>query len=353
MMGGLVVTKTADALREFVTNILLAAGADQWNADGCAEHLVLANLSGVDTHGIWPLPLYVQAIKAGELLPTQRPEVVRETETTALVRGNYTFGHVTARLATEVAIEKAKAWGVAVVSMVEANHIGRLGHFVEMAAAERLIAMVWSGGFGEVEPVAVPYGGRKSVLHTNPIAIGFPTSNEPPMMFDFATTKLSGVKVANAHRRNQPLSPGAVVDKHGNPTTNASDFFDGGAAVLFGEHKGYGLAMAGEYLGRIVGGADDFADERRGGATMRHQGVTIIVLKPDLFQPFESYAARADEMVQRVRAIPPAPGFDEVLAPGDMEARTREIRRRDGIPIEDDTWESIVTVAKSLGVEPI
>ncbi len=347
------VTKTPDALREFVTNILLAAGADQWNADGCAEHLVLSNLSGVDTHGIWPLPIYVEAIKAGELLPTQRPEVVRETETSALVRGNYTFGHVTARLATEVAIEKAKAQGVAVVSMVEAHHIGRLGHFVEMAAAERLIAMVWSGGFGEVEPAAVPYGGRERVLHTNPIAMGFPMGNEPTMMFDFATTKLSGVKILNAHRRNQPLSPGAVVDKHGNPTTNASDFFDGGGAVLFGEHKGYGLAMAGEYLGRILAGADDFADERRGGATMRHQGVTIIVLKPDLFQPFESYAARADEMVQRVRAIPPAPGFDEVLAPGDMESRTREIRRRDGIPIEDDTWESIVTVAKSLGVEPI
>jgi LDH2 family malate/lactate/ureidoglycolate dehydrogenase len=109
--------------------------------------------------------------------------------------------------------------------------------------------------------------------------------------------------------------------------------------------------MATEFLGRIFTGADAFVDPKHGGPIMRHQGVTMIAFKADLFQPFSDYANRADEMGHRVRAIPPAPGFDEVLMPGDPEVRTRAIRQRDGIPIAEDIWQSVTETATSLGVE--
>jgi LDH2 family malate/lactate/ureidoglycolate dehydrogenase len=128
-------------------------------------------------------------------------------------------------------------------------------------------------------------------------------------------------------------------------------FFDGGGHLPFGGHKGYTLMMAAEYLGRIFTGSDSYVEEGRAGAIMLHQGVTMIAIKADLFQPFTEYVERADEMERRVRAVPPAPGFDEVLAPGDLEARTREQRRREGIPIENDIWQSLTEAAASVGVE--
>jgi LDH2 family malate/lactate/ureidoglycolate dehydrogenase len=253
----------------------------------------------------------------------------------------------------EVAMSKAQEHGMAVVGLVQCHHIGRLGHFVEMAAAKGMISMVWAGGYSEEVPVAAPYGGRKRVLHTNPIAMGFPAGQEPTMMFDYATTALSGVKVVNAQRRGQQVPPGCIVDKDGNPTTDPNDFFNGGAYVAFGGYKGYALMMAAEFLGRIFVGSDDFVEAGRAGPTLRHQGVTMIVLKADLFVPFAEYAEWADEMERRVRAVPPAPGFEEVLVPGDPEVRTREARQRDGIPIADDVWKSITELAASLGLSDI
>ncbi len=343
----------ADDLRDLVIRIFLTAGADEDNARTLAEHLVLANLSGVDTHGVWHVAGYVDHIRKGYILPTARPAIIQESPNSAQVTGNWTFGQVAARFAMETAIEKAGSHEMAVVGLVQSHHIGRLGHYTEMAAARGLISMVWAGGFGEEEPVAVPYGGRERLLHTNPIAMGFPGGDAPSMAFDFATTVMSGVKVLNAQRRSQKLPPGSVVDKEGSPSADPNDFFDGGGQIPFGGHKGYALMMAVEFLGRILNGTDAFADPERAGPIMRYQGVCMVVFKADLFQPFSDYARRADEMVQRTRAVPPAPGFEEVLVPGDPEVRTRNARGREGIPIEDDIWQTILGAADDLGIKDI
>ncbi len=345
------IVKKADDLRDLVRRIFLAAGADERNASGVAEHLVLANLSGVDTHGVIQIGGYVDFIRKEQIVPTAWPEIIKEGPTSALVSGNWTFGQIAAKYTMEVVIQKAKEQGVAVGGLVQSYHIGRLGHFVEMAAPEGLIAMVWGGGYGAESPVAVPFGGKERVLHTNPLSFGFPLSDGNRMMFDFATTAISGVKVRNAYRRKETLPPGCIVDKDGNPSTDPDDFENGGGALPFGGHKGYALMMASEYLGRIFTGADAHADPNRGGPIMRRQGVTMIAFKADQFQAFADYSSRADEMVKRVREIPPAPGFEEVLAPGDPEVRTRAARGKEGIPIADDVWEEIVETARSLNVD--
>jgi LDH2 family malate/lactate/ureidoglycolate dehydrogenase len=344
------VTKTAEDLRALVNQILLAAGASERNAGGVADHLVAANLAGVDTHGIHHLGGYVKHINDGVLVPTADPEVVKEGPTSALLRGHWGFGHVTARDAMEVAINKAEEHGVAVAAIVETTHIGRLGYYVEMAAARQMIGMVWAGGYGAEEPVAVPYGGRSAVLSTNPISIGFPAAKDSPMMFDYATTAIAGTKIDLARSRGQQLPPNSAVDKNGNPTTDTAEYFDGGAHLPFGSHKGYGIMMAAEFFGRILAGSDDYSETERGGPIMRHQGVSLLAIRGDLFQPFEEYTSRAEQMQERVRAVPPAPGFKSVLVPGDMESTARAARRRDGIPILDDVWERLVETANSVGV---
>src|SRR5688572_20521000 len=153
------IIKQASELISLTTAILTAAGASEANAACVADHLVGANLCGIDTHGLWQLPGYIKAIQAGEIDPTARPEVLKETSTSVLLTGHWTFGQVVAREAIERAITKAESSNVAVAGLVQAHHIGRLGEYVEMAAARRMIAMVLAGGYAEEAPAAVPYGG--------------------------------------------------------------------------------------------------------------------------------------------------------------------------------------------------
>ena len=344
------IIKTADALHDLIQRILLAAGASQQNAARVAGALVSAHLAGVDTHGLWNLPRYVEDIKAGQLVPDAFPAILKETATSALVTGSWTFGHVAAKYATDVAIRKAAEQNVAVVGAVQLHHIGRVGEYVEMAAAHNMVAMVAASGFAQEAARCAPYGGRTRVLDTNPLAMGFPAGDKSPMMFDYATTAVSGVKVALARDRKHALPPGCIIDKDGNPTTDAADFFAGGAYLPFGGHKGYAIMMAVEFIGRILTGSDAFSDASRGTATFRHQGMTIVIFKADLFRPFAEYAGQAAEMARRVRAVPPAPGFNEVLVPGDLESQTRAKRRQEGIPIPDDIWKATADLAASLGI---
>ena len=343
--------KMADELHRLVREVLLAVGADECNAVRVADHMTLANLSGVETHGVNLLPSYIERIRDGEIVPNAWPAIMRETPTSALVTGNWTFGHTTAKYALDIAAQKAAEHNMAAVGMVQLNHIGRLGEYTEMAAAKGMIAMITASGLSELTPAAVPYGGRVKVLHTNPWSMGFPAGEETPMVLDFATTASSQVKIANARRRKESVPPGWIVDKAGSPSTNPNDFFDGGGQLPFGEHKGYALMMASEFLGRIVTGSDEFAHSERGGPGFRHSGACMILIKADLFRPIEDYGSSADALERRVRAVPPAPGFEEVLVPGDIENRNREARRRDGIPLEDATWESLVDLVKSLGLK--
>ena len=345
------VIKTAAELDELVRKSLIAAGADERNAIRVAEALVSSSLCGVDTHGIHHLPGYVRYVQSGEIVPTAWPEILQEDATSARIGGNWTFGHVTAKYGMEVALEKAKSHNISVVSIVQANHIGRLGEYAELAASEGMLGIVWAGGFGEEVPVTVPYGGRKPILSTNPIGMGFPIGDGSQMIIDYATTVVAGSKVPSYKDKNLSLPPNSVVDKDGNPSNDPDAYLQGGFHLPFGGHKGYALMLAVEFLGRILSGADAFAAEGRGGPIFRRSGTTMMALKADMFQPFSDYTDRAEELANRARSVPPAPGFDEVVIPGDLEARTREIRSRDGIPIPEPLWERLMTMAESLGLD--
>ncbi len=344
------ITKSHSELYDIIEKILTAAGADSENAAITAEHLVRANLSGVDTHGVWHIGGYVEAIQKEEILATAKPEVIQQNGSSMMVSGNWTFGQVAAKFATERTIELAGEHGIAVTGVVQCHHFGRLGHYPEMAADAGMILLMWAGGYGEVSPAATPYGGRERWLHTNPIALGFPSGSGTTTMSDFATTAISGVKVNNAQRRGEQLPEGCIVDSEGRPSTNAEDFFSGGGHIPFGGHKGYALMTAAEILGRVFTGADSYVNLDRAGPILRNQGATMIMMKADLFQDMAAYQACADELQQRTRAIAPASGFDKVLVPGDPEVNTRATRERDGIPIEDAIWDNIVDTAQSLGL---
>ena len=349
------IIKPEAELHRLVKSVAAAVGMDAGDAETLATHLVGAELCGVQTHGIFHIPRYLEEISRRELHPEAKPQILKRAAAHLLVSGELSFGQVAAEYLTRATIPLAQEAGLAVGALVRANHIGRLGHYAELAAAEGLISLVCAGGFAVTGARAAPFGGRERLLDTNPFCMGFPAASEAPVIVDFATTALSGVKVANAQQRGEQLPADSIIDAAGRPTTNPDDFFDGGAYLPFGGagggHKGYAIMLAVELLGRLFSGADAHVVADQGVPLMRHQGVTMLLLRADLFQPLQQVLGGNDTLLAALRGSEPAAGTREVLYPGLGEVRTRAQRRRDGIPIARDVWERFAAAADQVGVD--
>lgn len=343
---------TADELRNLVHELVVAAGTPGPAADTVADVIVGSHLAGHDSHGVQHLPRYLAEVASGEIVATAAPSIVKQEGAHALVRGNWAWGHVTADYCMSLAIDLARTHGISLVSAVEVNHIGRLGHYAEQAAERGVISLMVSGGHGYDQPVAAPYGGAGRVLAPNPFAMAFPSADPDPVLIDFATTQAAGGKVDLAKAAGKEIPLGWVIDSDGNPTTNPHDFtYEGAGALLpFGEHKGFGVMVIAEILGRILSGADAYSDTPHGGVFFRHVGIAVIAIEASLFSPLTAFASRTQELSQRIRSVPPAPGFVDVQVPGDYEARSRRTRSVERLSIADDTWRQIEEAAVVLGV---
>lgn len=335
-------------LRDFIARIFIAAGANETNARVCAAHIAGANLCGVDTHGAWQVAGYVQDIRRGWLVPAAQPRVTREQPGAVLVEGGWTFGQVAAEFAVGEGLKRLDRHAVVLVGVVQCHHLGRVGHYPELAAQRGAIALVCGGGYGVGSPITVPFGGRDPIFNTNPLAYAAP-ARDSRVMADFATTAGANARVRIARERGEPLPEGFAVDAEGRSTTDAEAVADGGSLLPFGGHKGYALMTLIEVLSRIVMGADDYAQEGRGGPVYGHQGVCMLLLRPDVFRPAADYRAGVAELADALRAVRPAAGVAEVLAPGDPERRTRAERARDGIPMPADVWQSLLDTAAAVG----
>lgn len=329
-------------LRALTRRIFVAAGTPDDLAAILADHLIDANLVGHDSHGVLRIPHYVKSIGDGQISPAARPEIIQQNNATALVNGNWTFGQVSARFGTEVAIEKAKAEGVGLVSVVRCNHIGRVGEYPTLAARRGVAAFVTVGG--PAGKSVAPHGGRQGALGTNPISFGFPTRDAPEFLVDFATSAIAGGKVMVARARGEQVPDGTLLNRDGAPTTDPNDYFDGGALVPFGAHKGFGLSMVVALFAGVLTNGAAHNDGRASG------GALILAIDAGVFGDSDQITAAADAALNRIKSVPPREGVTEVLTPGEPEARARAHRQAEGIPVPDRTWAEIQAVAASLGV---
>ncbi len=337
-------------LHTVVERIVSAVGTPPANATLMAVHLVGSHLAGHDSHGVQHLARYIKEVRAGQIVPDAMPEIASEVAGAVLVRGNWAWGQVTADYMTRLGIERASTQKIALISGVQVTHIGRLGHYAEQAAEAGVMIWLMTGGQGVDAPLAAPHGGRKPLFAPNPMTIGFPTTEEHPVVWDIATTRVAGGKIQLARSKGQKLPAGWIIDKHGNPSTDPEDYYDGGALLPFGEHKGFGLMVASEILGRILTGAEDHGQDERAGVHHLKQGAALIAIDAGVFSSSELFASRTTKLMNEIRSVPPAAGYPEVLAPGDFEQANREQRQREGIEIPESTWSEIVETAESLGV---
>ena len=330
-------------LNQVIKAIFTAAGATTQDAIQIADVLVANHLAGHDSHGILRIPEYLQSILDGEIDPSASPEIIQETPSSGVVKGNWSFGQVVGNFATDLAIEKALAMGVCAVSVVQAAHTGRLAVFTERAAQKGVMMFMTIGTVDR--PMTAPYGGAAPLLGTNPIAITLPNQDGPHVTLDFATSAIAAGKIKVAKAKHEQLPPNCLVDKHGNPTTDPNDFFDGGFMLPFGGHKGYALAVMAEFMSGPLVGSEDYP-----GVTQR-SGIFIFAMKASLFQPMEKYNQALQKSIKKIKSIPPAKGFEEVLLPGEPESNMHQKRLLQGIPIPEDTWSAVRKAGLTVGVD--
>lgn len=337
-------TISADRLSKVATDIFRATGASPENTECVVSALIGANLAGHDSHGILRVPAYVNDIKNGRLDPKAAPEVVHEAGSTAIVDGGATFGQVGARFAADTAIEKARKSGIAAVTARNCHHTGRIGEWAERVAAAGMVGFATTAG-PRGPYSTVPFGGAKGALGTNPLAWAFPrTGGKPPILLDYATSSVAQGKLQVARAKGAPVPEGSIIDKHGNPTTNVEDYFDGGNLLPFGGHKGYSLSVVVELLAVGLSGGALVAEGTRGSCFF------VLAMSPTAFVSQSDFDTYVESISERMTSTPPAPGFARVLLPGEPEASTRAERLADGIPVAERTWDQLEETASGLGV---
>lgn len=328
--------------------IFRAAGASEEEAHIVMEHLVGANLAGHDSHGVILLPTYINRIKRGHIVPGAQMDIERETPTSARINGNWGFGYVVTTRAMEMAIAKAKTNQVAALTIYQQSHVGRLADYPLMAAREGLIGLITCDS-GRGPKSVVPFGGREARLGTNPISVAFPSDLEAPIFLDMATSAVAAGKLAVKRSRREPAPEGWVVDKNGDPTTDVEAYYNGGAILPMGgdqAHKGYVLSFMVETLSGILTGLG-FGIDPQG----RHNdGTFLAVFNVNAFRPLDVFKRDMAEFAAYLKATPPAQGFSEVLYPGELEYRTTQERRRDGIYVEESTWGHITALQQEYGL---
>lgn len=318
-------------------------------AEWVAELLVRANLTGHDSHGVIRIPQYAQAIKAGQVQPGAPVEIVKESLATALLNGNWGFGQVVARRAMELAIQKAKATKISSVGAFNLYHAGRLSDYTRMAAEQDLVGIMMVNG-GGASAIVAPFGGVAGRLATNPISVAFPTGGPVPFLLDMATSVVAEGKVRVKRNRGEKTPEGWLLDNQGHPTTDPTAFYQeprGAILPLGGSagHKGFGLGMVVEILSGILARAG-YARE---GADRFSNGTFIVVIDISAFVDPAEFRTETDALLRYIKSAPKAPGVEAILYPGEPELFTQQRREREGIPLEDETWNQILALAQELG----
>ena len=341
----------ADRLRNLAQAIFQRGGSDEGEATQVAERLIEANLFGHDSHGVGMVPAYVNGLQSGELNPGIDVTVEHDRGSFLLVNGNAGYGQVVAAANMELAIERAKELGVAVVGLKNSYHIGRVGAWGEMCAAAGFISIHYVNVFSSNSVVA-PFGGSDSRFTTNPYCTALPARNgAEPIVLDMATSRVAMGKVRVAHNKGEQMMPDALIDSQGNPTNDPGVMYSEpkGALRTMGLHKGYGLAVICEALAGAFTGAGTFGPEHLSPGRIINNMLSVLI-DPGAFGEREAFDDEIEKFTKWVKASPPAPGVDEVLVPGEPERKSRTERLQNGVPIDDITFEELLAAGEAVGL---
>ena len=339
----------AAALTRAIEAIVAAGGSDAREAKLVSANLVLANLMGHDSHGVGMIPRYVEALREGGLKVNQHPAITLDGGAMLALDGQMGYGQAIGVEAMDLAIERARKQGVCVMGLGRCHHLGRIGHWAEQAVAQGFVSIHFVNVISRA--IVAPWGGSDARFGTNPVTVGIPLPGEPPFILDMATSAVAQGKIRVAHNKRERVSPDWLLDDQGNPTPDPKFGVVEplGALRTFGLHKGYGLAMVCELLGGALTGGGTWHSEDRSKKRVWN-GMLTIVIDPKRLGTGDVFASETRAFLESLRKSRVAPGFDKVRIAGEPERETRAKRERDGIAIDDNTWQQIIEAGAKVNV---
>ncbi len=349
-------------LRDFSMRVFLHFGVPEEEADTAAGVLSLADLRGIDSHGVARLHAYVTQFRDGRLNPRPQIRTVRESLSTATIDGDNGLGLVIGPHANRVCMDKADAAGTGWVAVRNSHHFGIASYYTLEALKREMIGWAMTNATNQVAPA----GGRRRMLGTNPLAISFPGEQEPPVVIDMASSVAAYGKIEIARRRGEPIPTGWLLDSTGHETTDPNaagpDYamLPLGSDKDHGAHKGYCLAALVDLLCGPLSGANwgPFVPpllslpEPHHGSVGDGLGHFFGAMRIDAFTDPAAFKQQVDHWVRTFRETPPAPGNSRVLIPGDPEREAEASRRRQGVPVIAAVLEDLEKIARETG-EPL
>ncbi|MEW6046817.1 MAG: Ldh family oxidoreductase [Bacillota bacterium] len=335
-------------LERFATALFVRSGLAPEGASLVSRCLVMADLRGVDSHGVTRIPIYVKRLEKGLVNPHPQVRAERVSASVCLVDGDNGMGALVGTRAMEQALSMAGEAGVGVAAVRRSNHYGMAAFYALQALDRGCIGMTMTNA----PPTLAPWGGRQALLGTNPLAVAVPAGQHPPIVLDMATSVVARGKIILAAQRGEPIPEGWALDPDGAPTTDARRAL-AGVVLPFGGPKGSGLAILVDILAGVLTGA---AFGRRIGDLYRNfeqaqdVGHFFLALNIATFMPVAEFLRRMDEMIADLKRCAPASGHTEVLLPGEPEARCEAERRRTGIPLSSDVAAALYDVGERLDV---
>jgi LDH2 family malate/lactate/ureidoglycolate dehydrogenase len=337
-----------DALRSFVATVYEKGGLPPRDAALVADTLVQADLWGHQSHGVLRTGWYLARLHSGAMKARTEPTFVRDGKSVAVIDGGDGVGQVVTEFATREAIRRARAHGVASISVRNSNHFGTCMYYTRMAAEAGCIMLLMTNG----GPAIAPWGGRQKVIGTNPWSISAPAGARSPLMMDMAVTGVARGKIYLARQRREPIPLGWALDADGAPTTDPQKAIDGIILPMAG-HKGYAIGTVVDMLSGVLSGSaflsavnGPYKAELRSGA-----GHFLTAYDIEAFMPLAEFNARMDAFIGEIKSVPLAKETNEIFYPGEMEARSDTRQRRDGIELPEDTVAELRRLGQESGVD--
>jgi L-2-hydroxycarboxylate dehydrogenase (NAD+) len=349
-------------VEELMRDVFEALGVPAEDARICADVLITADLRGIESHGVGRLKYYYDRIQAGVQSTKTEIEIVKETETTAVIDGHHGMGHVIAYRAMRLAMDKARQYGLGAVAVRNGTHYGIAGYYPLMAAKEGMMGL----SVTNARPAQAPTFGTEPMLGTNPIAFAAPSDMGYPFCFDGATSISQRGKIEVAVRAEKPIPEGLIVDPEGNPLTDPDQILEdlgkaraaflplGGAGEELGGYKGYDLATmveilsaslcAGVFLKDLLGFAPD------GSRRPYMLGHFFLAMDIEHFVPLDVSMRITGQILRALQNSRKEPGQDRIYVAGEKEYEMARIVRERGIPINRNLRRDLQAMREELNI---
>ena len=340
---------STEGLKSLCAAVFAADGMAPENAEKVAASLIEADLRGVSSHGSVRLKSYIERSHREHWNPNPQFRFEQTMPAVALMDGDAGFGALVGTAAMEKAVELAESFGVGICAARNSSHFGMAAYYALLAAERDMLGFVCTNGM----PNLAPFGGREGMLGTNPFSIALPAKDQEPLVLDVACSVTARGNVSNYKREGKPLPEGWCMDAEGHPTTDPAAALKG-TMLPFGGHKGSGLAVFVDMLSGIFSGAA-YGVHLRDGQKEGHEGGPgvghfFLAAKLSAFSDPDALKERIRTALDEIRSSAPAPGFDEVLMPGDVEARKYRINRERGVLMGEGSWQEIREVCRRFGI---